>query len=119
MPQLSLILVALVTLVGCGNAKKNEFETEMKFYREAETALLVEGCTLDEKNAEEIALDCNNVSERDRGGLSSRLTTYVSRGASALEKDAAGEKKFLSDDERLRIQRKITLANKLRGVLSK
>jgi len=120
MPQLSLVLVALVTLVGCGNAKKNEFETEMKFYREAETALLSDGCILDEKSAEEITLDCSSVIPlQGVTAVSNRLATYVSRGASVLEKDGAGEKKFLSEDERLRIQRKITLANKIRGVIGK
>jgi len=118
MPQLSLVLVALVTLVGCGNAKKDQFETEMKFFRSAESALVADGCTLLEKSAEEITLDCTGVKvETGSFSLENRLREFASRGAYVLEKDAIGEKKFLSDDERLRIQAKIALANKIRGGL--
>ena len=118
MPRFLVAVLALVTLAACGNAKKNEFETEMKFYRQAESALLIKGCTLLEKSAEEISLECPNVTkDSSTGSLENTLRDYVTRGATVLEKDGAGEKKFLTEDERVRIQRKIALANKIRGAI--
>lgn len=118
MKNIAMTLLALTLVVACGDSKRDTFNTYLRTYAESESRIQKFGCNLDEKSAEDIKLDCTNVPQRDHSSLESALSNYVSDATKVLEHDTVNEKKFLSADERLRVQRKIMLANAIRGSLA-
>ena len=112
-------VLVLASVMGCGDAKKDDFNRSKADFLQAESALSNVGCILNEQNPKEPALDCTGVRERDIQSLESALSNYVSHGSLMLENDGKAEKKFMTDDERANVQRKIMVANKVRAAVVK
>lgn len=115
------ILVSCGVIGGItGDKDKNSYESKFKDFRQAETNLVTLGCTIDEKDANTIVLDCSHVhTDSMTSSGSSRLSEYVSKGRELLDESALMNNRFLDTDARLRIERKINLANQVRGRLRK
>lgn len=114
-----LTFVVLAVVMGCGDAKRDDFNRTKADFLQAESRLSNLGCILNEQDPKNPALDCTGVRESSVNALEGALAHYVDRGTSMLESDGKADKKFMTDDERMHVQRKIIVANKVRAAVVK